>query len=63
MRRFTGISEELKSRLGNAAEYVQLLETEKELSDRELRYIERSRDSIDGAVRLLSELSVVEGLK
>lgn len=55
-RLITGISEELKSRLGNAAEYVQLLETEKVLSERELRYIERSRDSIDGAVRLLTEL-------
>lgn len=55
-RLITGISEELKSRLGNAAEYVQLLETEKELSERERRYIERSRDSIDGAVRLLTEL-------
>lgn len=55
-RLITGISEELKNRLGNAAEYVQLLETEKELSEREQRYIERSRDSIDGAVRLLNEL-------
>jgi signal transduction histidine kinase len=55
-RLITGISEELKNRLGNAAEYVQLLETEKALSERETRYIERSRESLDAAVRLLNEL-------
>jgi signal transduction histidine kinase len=55
-RLITGISEELKNRLGNAAEYVQLLETEKELTDRETRYIERSRESLDAAVRLINEL-------
>ena len=55
-RLITGISEELKNRLGNAAEYVQLLETEKELTEREARYIERSRESLDAAVRLLNEL-------
>lgn len=55
-RLITGISEELKNRLGNAVQYVELLETEKELSERESRFIERSRSSIDGAVRLLNEL-------
>jgi signal transduction histidine kinase len=55
-RLITGISEELKNRLGNAAEYVQLLETEKALTEREARYIERSRESLDAAVRLLNEL-------
>ncbi len=55
-RLITGISEELKNRLGNAAEYVQLLETEQALTERQTRFIERSRESIDGAVRLLNEL-------
>lgn len=55
-RLIMGISEELKNRLGNAAEYVQLLETEKELSEREARFIDRSRNSIDAAVHLLNEL-------
>jgi signal transduction histidine kinase len=55
-RLITGISEELKNRLGAAVEYVQLLDTEGELNERETRYIERSRKSIDGAVHLLSEL-------
>lgn len=56
-RLITGISEELKNRLGVAAEYVQLLDTEKELSEREARYIERSRKSIEAAVHLLTELA------
>jgi signal transduction histidine kinase len=55
-RLITGISEELKNRLGAAAEYVQLLDTEGELNERETRYIERSRKSIDAAVHLLNEL-------
>lgn len=55
-RLITGISEELKNRLGNAAQYVQLLETEGERNEREQRFIDRSRESIDGAVRLLNEL-------
>jgi signal transduction histidine kinase len=55
-RLITGISEELKNRLGAAAEYVQLLDTEGELNERETRYIERSRSSIHSAVHLLSEL-------
>lgn len=55
-RLITGISEELKSRLGVAVEYVQLLDTEKELTERETRFIERSRQSIDSAVHLLNEL-------
>ena len=55
-RLITGISDELKNRLGNAAEYVQLLETEKELTERESRYIDRSRESLDASIRLLNEL-------
>lgn len=55
-RLITGISEELKSRLGVAAEYVQLLDTERELTERESRFIQRGRQSIDSAVHLINEL-------
>jgi two-component system sensor histidine kinase VicK len=42
--------------LGAAAEYVQLLDTEGELNEREKRYIDRSRRSIDAVVRVINDL-------
>jgi signal transduction histidine kinase len=55
-RLINGIGEELKNRLGAAGEYVQLLDTEGELTEREAKYIAGSRRSIDAAVRLINEL-------
>jgi len=55
-RLINGIADELKNRLGAAAEYVQLLDTEGELTEAEARYIAGSRRSIDAAVHLLNEL-------
>lgn len=55
-RLINGIGEQLKNRLGAAAEYVQLLDTEGELNEAEQRYIAGSRRSIDGAVHLIKEL-------
>ncbi|MGH7555558.1 MAG: sensor histidine kinase [Longimicrobiales bacterium] len=55
-RLINGIGEELKNRLGAAGEYVQLLDTEGELTERETKYIAGSRRSIDAAVRLINEL-------
>lgn len=55
-RFINGIGEELRNRLGAAAEYVQLLDTEGELTEVEQKYIAGSRRSIDAAVRLIKEL-------
>jgi two-component system phosphate regulon sensor histidine kinase PhoR len=55
-RLINGISEELKNRMGVAGEYVQLLDTEGELTELEQRYIAGSRRSIDAAVHLVNEL-------
>lgn len=55
-RLINGIGEELKNRMGAAAEYVQLLDTEGELTELEQKYIAGSRRSIDAAVRLINEL-------
>jgi len=55
-RLISGIGEELKERLGVAVEYVQLLDTEGELTEREQRYIDRSRQSIDAVVRIIKDL-------
>jgi signal transduction histidine kinase len=55
-RLINGIADELKNRLGAAAEYVQLLDTEGELNPRETSYIDGSRRSIDAAVRMINEL-------
>jgi two-component system sensor histidine kinase VicK len=55
-RLITGISEELRNRLGVASEYVQLLDTEGELNQREKKYIAGSRRSIDAAVHLINEM-------
>ncbi len=55
-RLINGIGEELKNGLGAAREYVQLLDTEGELTEREQKYIAGSRRSIDAATRLINEL-------
>lgn len=55
-RLISGISHELRDTLGAAAEYVQLLDTESELNERQRTFIASSRRSIDGAVRLISDL-------
>jgi signal transduction histidine kinase len=55
-RLISGVGEELKERLGVASEYVQLLDTEGELTEREQHYIERSRQSIDAVVRIIRDL-------
>lgn len=55
-RLISGIGEDLRNRLGAAAEFVQLLETEGDQNERELHYIARSRSSIDAALHLMSEL-------
>lgn len=55
-RLINGIGEQLKNRLGAAAEYVQLLDTEGELNEVEQKYIAGSRRSIDAAVQLIKEL-------
>lgn len=55
-RLISGVGEELKERLGVASEYVQLLDTEGELNEREQHYIERSRQSIDAVIRIIRDL-------
>ncbi len=55
-RLISGISDELKDRLGAAMEYVALLNLEGELSDTQRSYLERSRQSIDGVVRIINDL-------
>jgi signal transduction histidine kinase len=55
-RLITGISEELRNRLGAAGEYVQLLDTQGELTAQEKKYIEGSRRSIDASVHLINEM-------
>lgn len=55
-RLISGVGEELKERLGAASEYVQLLDTEGELTEREQHYIDRSRQSIDAVVRIIRDL-------
>lgn len=55
-RLISGVGEELKERLGVASEYVQLLDTEGELNERELHYIERSRQSLDAVIRIIRDL-------
>jgi signal transduction histidine kinase len=55
-RLISGVGEELKDRLGAAAEYVQLLDTEGELNEREKRYIDRSRQSINAVIRIINDL-------
>jgi signal transduction histidine kinase len=55
-RLISGVGEDLKERLGVASEYVQLLDTEGELTDLEQHYIERSRQSIDSVIRIIRDL-------
>lgn len=55
-RVINGIVHYVKETLGAAAEYVQLLDTETELTARQQEFIRRSRRNIDDAVRLMSEL-------
>ncbi len=55
-RLISGVGEDLKDRLGAAAEYVQLLDTEGELNEREKRYIDRSRQSIETVVHIINDL-------
>jgi signal transduction histidine kinase len=55
-RLISGVGEDLKERLGVASEYVQLLDTEGELTQREQHYIERSRQSIDSVIRIIRDL-------
>lgn len=56
LRLINGISYELKERLGVASEYVQLLDTETELTERQRDYIASSRRSIAAAVRVIGDL-------
>src|SRR5690606_26826971 len=58
-RRFrltSGIVQYMKEVLGAASEYVQLLDTESELSERQQEYIQGSRRNMDAGLRLMSEL-------
>ncbi|MGH7444799.1 MAG: sensor histidine kinase, partial [Longimicrobiales bacterium] len=55
-RLISGITYELKETLGVAAEYVQLLDTEAELTVRQRDYIDSSRRTIASAVRLIGDL-------
>lgn len=55
-RLVSGIADEVRERLGVAVEYVQLLDTEGELNEREERYIDRSRHSIQAVVNLVNDL-------
>lgn len=55
-RLISGITYELKEALGVAAEYVQLLDTEAELTERQHEYIDASRRTIASAVRLIGDL-------
>ena len=55
-RLISGITYELKETLGVAAEYVQLLDTETELTERQRHYIESGRRTMTSAVRLIGDL-------
>lgn len=58
-RRFrltSGIVQYMKEVLGAASEYVQLLDTESDLSERQQQYIHGSRRNLDAGLRLMSEL-------
>jgi signal transduction histidine kinase len=55
-RLVSGIADEVRERLGVAIEYVQLLDTEGELNEREERYIDRSRQSIDAVLSVIADL-------
>ncbi len=55
-RLISGISDDLKDRLGAAMEYVALLDLEGELTDQQDTYIKRSRQSIEVVIRILNDL-------
>jgi len=55
-RLVSGIADEVRERLGVAIEYVQLLDTEGELNEREARYIDRSRRSIEAVISVINDL-------
>ena len=55
-RLLSGITYELNDQLGIAAEYVQLLDTEGELSERQIGYISSSRKAILSSARLIGDL-------
>ncbi len=55
-RLISGITYELKETLGVAAEYVELLDTESELSERQRDYIASNRRTMASAVRLIGDL-------
>ncbi len=55
-RLISGITYELRETLGAASEYVQLLDTEQELTPRQRDYIESSRRTIAAGLRLIGDL-------
>jgi signal transduction histidine kinase len=55
-RLISGISDDLKDRLGAAMEYVALLDLEGELTAQQTDYIARSRQSIEGVIRIINDL-------
>lgn len=55
-RLLRGVGDELRERLGVAAEYVQLLDMEGELTEQERHYIDRSRRSIDAVIRIIRDV-------
>ncbi|MCI0436297.1 MAG: HAMP domain-containing histidine kinase [Gemmatimonadetes bacterium] len=55
-RLISGISDELKDRLGIAMEYGELLHLETELTERQRGYLARSRESIEAVVRIINDL-------
>ena len=55
-RLLNGLVHYLKNTLGAAGEYVQLIETESELTHRQRGYVSASQRNIDVALRLLTEL-------
>lgn len=55
-RLISGITHELRETLGAASEYVQLLDTETELTRRQRDYIESSRRTMSAGLRLIGDL-------
>ncbi len=55
-RLISGITYELRETLGATTEYVQLLDTETELTPRQRDYIESSRRTMTSALRLIGDL-------
>jgi signal transduction histidine kinase len=59
-RLISGITHGLKEALGNATQYLDMLEMDSPLTDRQRAYVMSSRRSIDASVRLISELVELE---